>query len=305
MRWTNLDPTPLKNIIRTNNYKKVTGVKSKSVICQIPPRSWVDSWWVALQDVFRSKHLEIVTKPHMIWKPKLLHLHFLHHSWGLRRSMMILIFNNPLLCECDTKWIQNRLRQVFVNLSLLSRLCSSAATSLQLGSGANLNHFVSSGFKLLWSQIIVTKQKQNIRLICYMVTHYWGLMCMWYKNKLFNIIWYQYPTHQSPISTIWQMPSHMAWQLAASLGSTSDICVVSCCFMMLDFVLYIFRKIHGEHLRLRITCVTLPSTLVFNDAAFPVEMQQRLVSSRHRQSLSNPTHSYLEHVLWVLLGSFQ
>lgn len=132
-----------------------------------------------------------------------------------------------------------------------------------LAQGQIWNHFVSSGFKLLWSQIIVTKQKQNIRLICYMVTHYWGLMCMWYKNKLFNIIWYQYPTHQSPISTIWQMPSHMAWQLAASLGSTSDICVVS----------YIFRKIHGEHLRLRVTCVTLSSTLVFNDAAFPVEMQ--------------------------------
>lgn len=134
--------------------------------------------------MLRSKHLKIVTKSH-IWKPKLLHLHFLHHSWGLRLSMMILIFSNLLLCHSvTTKWIQIRLRQVFVNLSLLSRLCSSAATSLQLGSGANLKSLREFPIQtsLVANQCHKTKTKtkhQVNMLICYMVTCYWGLMCMW------------------------------------------------------------------------------------------------------------------------------
>lgn len=114
-------------------------MKSKSVICQIPPPSWVDSWWVALQDVFRSKHLQIVTKPLLVWKPKLLHLHFSYDVLEVLDCEWWYWYSTTYFCVSVTaKWIQIRLRQVFVNLSLLSRLCSSAATSLQLGSGANL-----------------------------------------------------------------------------------------------------------------------------------------------------------------------
>lgn len=134
-----------------------------------------------------------------------------------------------------------------------------------LAQGRIWNYFVNSEFKLLWPQIIVTKQKQNISLICYMVTYYWGLMCMWYINKLFNIIWYEDPTHQSPpfhkCQVTWLGNSQPRWEAPATY---------MCCFMMLAFVLYItLGKSMGNIWDWGSLVCPLPSTLVFNECCFP------------------------------------